>query len=448
MLSDNATACTHPLALIRAQRGWSYQRLARVVARRARDLGVANMAAERQKVWRWEHRGVVPDRVSQLALAAELGVAKERLDTHPWPTWLPTGDAVRTDYPWDVTGSVTSLLDVVEQGLTDRRGFLSLTGEAVVALAAEWLRLEPDRFRKAVVGGPVDAYIVNRIEHNIPSLRMMDDQLGGESVRRLVDAELGVVSDLLAHGSYTEQVGRRLHLVAAELARFAGWVSFDAGFQTAAQRYWIAALHAAQAAGDRIVGANILKNMSLQCVDFDRPREAVELADAAGKSARGLSGRAGSMIEMRRARAYAALGDQAACMRTLARSERSFTRARADEPSWASYFDDAEYHAQVGSCFIDLGKPAVADRWLERSLQLHPDMRIRDRATYLLRRAAVQLDLGNLDHGVALTHEALPILASTRSERNSRGANEVRHRLHRHTADHLARDLAHVLSGF
>ncbi|MBL7496001.1 transcriptional regulator, partial [Frankia sp. CNm7] len=47
MLTENAQACTHPLAFVRAQRGWSYQKLARVVAKRARDLGVANMAAER-----------------------------------------------------------------------------------------------------------------------------------------------------------------------------------------------------------------------------------------------------------------------------------------------------------------------------------------------------------------------------------------------------------------
>jgi uncharacterized repeat protein (TIGR03917 family) len=79
----------HPLAQVRAARGWSYQALARVVAKRARTLGV-NMAAERQKVWRWEHRGVVPDRFTQLALAAELGVPPHVVAHEPWPAWLPT----------------------------------------------------------------------------------------------------------------------------------------------------------------------------------------------------------------------------------------------------------------------------------------------------------------------------------------------------------------------
>ncbi|SNQ50045.1 conserved hypothetical protein [Frankia canadensis] len=446
MLTDNAHACTHPLAFVRAQRGWSYQRLARVVARRARDLGVANMAAERQKVWRWEHRGVVPDRVSQLALAAELGVPNDRLESHPWPAWLPTGDAVRTEYPWTAGGSVTSLMDVVEDALSDRRGFLTITGVGATELATQWLGLEPGMLAAALAGGRVDDQIVNRIEHNIPGLRVMDERLGGESVRRLVDAELGVVADLLVRGSYTEVVGRHLHTVAAELARFAGWVSFDAGFHTAAQRYWITALHAAHTGGDRMLGANVLKNMSLQCVDFARPREAVDLAEAAVASLGPVTGRVGAMLHMRRARAHAAIGESTACAEALARSEEAMDEARPEDPAWADYFDEGEYQAQIGSCFIDLGHLIQADRWLERSLAVLPAARARDRATYLLRRAAVQIDLGNVDQGCALTRQALPMLEATRSKRNARRADELRRRLRRHSTDPDARELDQALA--
>ncbi len=82
----------HPLARVRAAHGWSYQQLARMIARQARQMGVANMAAERQKTWRWEHRGVVPDQLSQRALAVLLGVPLEVVVAHPWPAWLPVGD--------------------------------------------------------------------------------------------------------------------------------------------------------------------------------------------------------------------------------------------------------------------------------------------------------------------------------------------------------------------
>ncbi len=79
----------HPLAEIRATRGWSYQRLARIIASRARSHGI-NMAAERQKIWRWEHKGVTPDRLSQRLLAEELGLDPDILAIHPWPDWLPS----------------------------------------------------------------------------------------------------------------------------------------------------------------------------------------------------------------------------------------------------------------------------------------------------------------------------------------------------------------------
>ncbi|WP_207770355.1 hypothetical protein [Frankia canadensis] len=79
------------MARIRAAHGWSYQKLARLIAARARAYGVG-MAGERQKVWRWEHRSVTPDRLTQRCLADLLGVGHEELSVHPWPAWLPTAD--------------------------------------------------------------------------------------------------------------------------------------------------------------------------------------------------------------------------------------------------------------------------------------------------------------------------------------------------------------------
>jgi tetratricopeptide (TPR) repeat protein/transcriptional regulator with XRE-family HTH domain len=447
MLTNISTACTHPLAFVRAQRGWSYQRLARVVAKRARDLGVANMAAERQKVWRWEHRGVVPDRVSQLALAAELGVPTEKIDSHPWPAWLPTGDAVRTEYPWDGAGATSALTDVVGDGLSDRRGFLTLTGDSVTALALDWLRLEPGQAVGALAGnGGVDAAVVNRIEYNIPGLRVMDNALGGESVRRVADAELHLVTGLLERGAHTEAIRARLYGVAAELARIAGWASFDAGFQTAAQRYWITALHAAQAGGDRIVGANVFKSMSLQCVDNDRPVEAVQLAQACVATARGVGGRTGAMFSSRLARAYASMGDPVECARAIARCEKELSEASSTEPAWSAYFDESEFAAQVGSCYIDLGRLIEADRWLARALDTLAEGRARDRATYLLRRAGAQMDLGNLDLGIDLVREALPVIESTNSTRNRSSAEGLRRRLRRHASHPQARELEAMLA--
>lgn len=61
------TGAAHPLTVIRSQRGWSLSETARRIANR-----VPGMAVHREKVWRWENRGVVPDDAAQRALAAEI----------------------------------------------------------------------------------------------------------------------------------------------------------------------------------------------------------------------------------------------------------------------------------------------------------------------------------------------------------------------------------------
>jgi hypothetical protein len=63
--------------------------------------------------------------------------------------------------------------------------------------------------------------------------------------------------------------------------------SFDAGYHTAAERYWVVAPRAAHTVDDRGIGANILMCMSLQRVDTDRTGEAFAIARAARKG-RGL----------------------------------------------------------------------------------------------------------------------------------------------------------------
>lgn len=53
-------------------------------------MGIPNMAAERQKVWRWENRGITPDNEAQAALACLLGVDAGVVVERGWPGWLET----------------------------------------------------------------------------------------------------------------------------------------------------------------------------------------------------------------------------------------------------------------------------------------------------------------------------------------------------------------------
>jgi tetratricopeptide (TPR) repeat protein len=249
----------------------------------------------------------------------------------------------------------------------------------------------------------------------------------------LADTELRLVTDLLANGSYTEIIGQRMFAVAAELGRLAGWASFDAGYHAAAERYWIAALRAAHTSTDRALGANILKCMSLQRVDTDRSDEALALARAAREGAKGSPARVVAMLTIRLARAHAVRGEVRDCERLLVEAERAMAQADDEAtPPWASYFDQAEYCAQVAACYLLLRRHQTTDHWLTQTLALQPEGRSRDRATYLIWRADTVLNMGDVEHACALVDQALPDIAAARSMRNQRRLARIHGRLKQH----------------
>jgi len=325
----------HPLSVVRAAKNWTYQDVVDVIARRHR-----NMAARREKAWKWEHWGVVPDLDSQLALAAELGVPEDQVRLGLWPQWLPDGDPVRSSFAWTQVGGLEALTDAREHASVDRRGFIKVAGAPLIGLAEAWLAVEPAQLIAVLGGGRVTIDFVERLEQGVPRLNFLHAQGGGRA-RKLIDAELGMVVDVLKRSTYTAAVGKRLYRLAAELGKMAGWASFDAGLHAGAQRYWVAALHAAHAAGDRPLGANILKLMSLQCYDFALPNEALALARGAYAGARQAMPRAAAMLALWEARVHAALGDAAACENLIARADDLYGRGAAadDGPARLPHLD-------------------------------------------------------------------------------------------------------------
>jgi tetratricopeptide (TPR) repeat protein len=437
----------HPLAVVRHSYGWSYQGLVDAIARQAAKMPrIGNMAARREKAWRWEHWGVVPDRATQLALAAVLQVPEERLDRAGWPKWLPAGDAVRADFPWTADGCRIALAEALERAMLDRRGFLVLSGGVLTGLADQWLSVSPEKVDAALKGrSRLDADVVGWIEDRIPMLRRMDDQLGGTQLRQVVDAELRLVNGLLADGSYDSVVGSRLYAAAADLGQLAGWVSFDAGLHSAAQRYYVAALHAAQAAGNPALGANVLAAMSYQSITVGETSDAIALSERAVEGAqRGGSPRVAAMLAARQARAYSLAGDRTSCSRALGRAEEAMTHAKdgIEEPGWIYYFDEAELAAQAGACRLALGQYNDAKLELDHALQIQQPTYTRDRTIYHLRLATTQLCLGEVEHACSLGRDACDLAdGGGGSQRIAEEMRKFRSRLQQYSADPLVKEM-------
>ena len=130
------------------------------------------------------------------------------------------------------------------------------------------------------------------------------------------------IGDLLEHHRYSDQVGRRLHAIAGESLRLAGWTAFDAGQHPQAQRYWVAALHAAHTAGDRALGANILGFMSRQAIELGQIRESVTLAETALTGYPSASPKVAAILDLRAAQAHAHDGATTECRRAIRRCFR------------------------------------------------------------------------------------------------------------------------------
>jgi len=389
----------HPLTAIRRARGWSLHDLARHHAR------LIGGAADRQKVWRWEHRGVVPDRPSQLALARLVGVPGSAVLTRPWPEWLPGTEAADVDSPWDLR-HVLAALDATGEAAMDRRSFLTLTSAAVAAISERWSNgvasMVPGMLPEGAAEGTADD-VVATFEARLPVVRDQESLHGGGLVLSGISAELATARHILAW-PLGEEARLRMLRVTAELSRLGGWAAFDVGHRAAAETYFVAALRAAYEARDPAAAANVIKSFSLLFIESGRPQDARRLLAAGRRAATHGPLRIQAMVATRQARAEAALGDGAAAEVHLGEAADLLDRAlgRDDHPPQTAYFGPGELAAQTAVSHQLLGRHAATVGLLETALDQQPGSRPRDRATYQLWLCHSALAMNELDRACAL----------------------------------------------
>ena len=326
--------------------------------------------------------------------------------------WLT--DPSAAPLPWTATGGLLAAHAVTDAGGMERRNLLVLLGAAATSTAHEWLiaRSAPDMNRPA--GRPVPPGVVDHLDEIAAHLRRMDDQLGGGSLLALVRQQVRSVINLLDERRYTETVGKRLHTTLAELLRLAGWLSFDTGQHAGAQRYWAAGLHAAHAAGDRALGANILGFLSCQAKDLGHVRDAITLAETALAGYPGATPRVTAILELRAAEAHANEGDPEACR---PRIDAAFERLRDNaastgEPGWCYWLDETHAHGQAGYSYLRLGDWERARSHLQMATRIQAPAYAREAALrhVLLAQTYVRQDHPDLDEAVRLGNLAVDAL--------------------------------------
>ncbi|MFF5345023.1 hypothetical protein ACH46L_24420 [Streptomyces althioticus] len=429
--------------------GWSKGELARQVNRRARQLGANHISTDTSRVRRWldgeNPREPIPRILSEL-FSERFGVVVSVEDLG-LRTTRPAPSATGVDLPWTGPQTVALLSEFSRSDLMlARRGFLGSSlalsaGPSLIEPMQRWLvpsppsplpRPEPEVApSSARARGRLSKPELDLLETTTVMFRQWDAQCGGGLRRKAVVGQLHEVTDLLQEPQ-PDATTKRLFKVAAELAELAGWMSYDVGLQSTAQKYFVLALHAAKEAGDRPLGSYVLSNMSRQMIHLGRPEDALELIHLAQYGSRDCaSPRVQSMLYAMEARAYANMGQPGRCKRAVRMAEDTFAEAGEwdePDPDWIRFFSEAELYAENSHSFRDLAYVAgrsptyasLAEPLMKRAVELfgrEGGEHQRSYALNLIGMATVHLLQREAEQSTVLATEAIKAAKKVRSER-------------------------------
>ncbi|WP_280293734.1 helix-turn-helix domain-containing protein [Nocardia abscessus] len=296
-----------------------------------------------------------------------------------------------------------------------------------IRVAHEWLVADSAPKTHASAGRRVGESLATAMEQRVVELRHLDDSVGGENSFPLVLREFENAREVITECSYTERVGKRLLIVAGELAQLAGWVASDAGRYSDAQRLYLSGAAAADDAGDRVLTAQLLSSLSYQIANVGNPYEAALLARTAVKGATDAPPVVRSLLTDRLAWACARSRDRDEAKRALDAVDESYDHRSPDipEPEWVYWMDRTEIDVMAGRCFVELDEPARASSLLSRAIEQLSTDRVREVALYRTWLAESFLKTRELDAARATIGEARTAAATAHSARLDRRIAEI-----------------------
>lgn len=362
------------------------------------------------------------------------------------------------DTGWGLNGILEASDEATRCSLLNRRDTLrsglAVSGAAILGpLAAGWL--EPLDGWASRGGSHFSAAEVDALELAVRQFRAWHSARSGLTVSAVV-GQLAEVTDRLRGAADNAYTGR-VFLGAAELAKIAGSMYFDAGAHRSAQRYYVLAVKLAKAAREVSFAAATLAALARQSFDLGAAADGLEIVNLAQHGARhAATPRLRAMLAARQAWGHAQLGQVYAFHRAVAQAEQSFEDADAaqTEPRWLAGLDAAELAGVIGARFRDLAhhQPAQARHsvtYIERALALRDPARVRNKSFDLIGLARAHLIIGEPERGCALIAEALPAIDTAHPGRVARKLGDWSREATRYATSPLVRetqDQVHALA--
>jgi hypothetical protein len=304
------------------------------------------------------------------------------------------------------------------------KGAATIVGAGLVGPLAGWLEPLADAPLSARTG-PFALAEVEALEHLVATFRQWRSAGAGLG-RTAVVGQLTDVAERLRDapvGAHTD----RMFLVAAELAKIAASMAFDAGSHRIAHQHYVTSVRLAKAGGHLSFGAVALAALARQSFDIGAPDDGLVVVQLAQRSTRAATTpRLKAMLATREAWAHAQLGDARRFRAAVDTAEDAHAASDPHtEPRWLRGLDTAELVGTIGARYRDLARhdrrhAPHAVHYLGRALELRDTTRTRNRAFDLVALGRAHLLVGEPDRAAASVRAALPHLDPHRPGRLAR----------------------------
>ncbi|MFJ4776891.1 sporulation protein [Streptomyces sp. NPDC088762] len=307
--------------------------------------------------------------------------------------------------------------------MVNRRNFLAAAPFAASAFSepvTRWLVSPTEPVPASSTTATIGRTHIEELRAAADAARTWDSRFGGAAWKSQSLSEyLYTRVTPLLRGRYSEQDGRELFSVTAEMARLAGWTAFDAGEHQKAQRHYIQALRMAKAGGDIHLGAYILTTMAMQAMMRGFSSQAIDMAQGAYERVPAADPRVLGFAKLIEARAHAREGDAPAASACLAASERLLERGETEgsgERAWIDFFTRQRVITDATESFRDLGRPKSTFAW--HALGAMPgDAFARSRGIRLSVLATAHAQQGELEAALSLGRESLQLFSRLQTVR-------------------------------
>ncbi|MFG2974302.1 transcriptional regulator [Streptomyces sp. NPDC048331] len=388
-----------------AEAGMSHAGLAAYVNQAGRTRGLA-LRYEHTAVTRWlkgqRPRGQVPDLICEVLggrLRRPLGLDDIGLGAADQPVPLHASP---------LSGFVDRAAALWRSDVQARPQLLAaeaVTGTPAVIPVWEWENPPEDSDVSREGPHPVGPEHIEILKAARAHYELMYRRAGGLATRDRIVRFLGSETAPLLRGSYSDDLGRRLHRATGSLVAVAGICAYDSDAHGLAQRYFHQALRLAKASGDRGLGAYVIALIVNQSLHLREYRQAVAFAEAALRAAgRHTTPALAADLYAMQAKAYAQLGDTGAAMACIRKAEAAAERiSPGSEPDETGYVQPGLVNVQVAEALLSLGDLEAAR--VQATAAVGTPAHDRGRVHRLAMLCEIQLRQGEADRAAASAAE-------------------------------------------